>query len=127
MKKINDATLEKWRYLVLIITAKIYIVYLWISTVWRWKIHHLFKRCNSNIYIFFFFLGPHLQHTEVSRLGVQSELQLLAYTTATAMLDMSATYSTIHGKARFLTNWVGLEIEPASSWILFGFITAEPQ
>ena len=25
---------------------------------------------------FFFFLGPHLQHIEVSRLGVESELQL---------------------------------------------------
>ena len=32
---------------------------------------------------FFFSLGPHLWHTEVSRLGVESELQLLVYTTAT--------------------------------------------
>ena len=31
-----------------------------------------------------FFLGPHLQHMEVPRLGVESELQLPAYTTATA-------------------------------------------
>ena len=36
-----------------------------------------------------FFLGPHLQHMEVSRLGVESELQLLAYTTAAAMPDPS--------------------------------------
>ena len=35
------------------------------------------------------FLGPHLQHTEVPRLGVESELQLLAYTTATATPDLS--------------------------------------
>ena len=28
-------------------------------------------------------LGPHLQHTEVSRLQVESELQLLATATAT--------------------------------------------
>ena len=36
-------------------------------------------------FIFFFcFLGPHLQNVEVPRLGVESELQLLAYTTATA-------------------------------------------
>ena len=31
-----------------------------------------------------FFLGPHLQYTEVPRLGVESELQLPAYTTGTA-------------------------------------------
>ena len=36
------------------------------------------------IYLFlsFVFLGPHLRHMEVPRLGVESELQLLAYTTA---------------------------------------------
>jgi len=28
---------------------------------------------------FFFFLGPHLQHMEVPKLGTESELQLLAY------------------------------------------------
>ena len=39
--------------------------------------------------IFFFFLPLHLRHMEVPRLGVQLELQLPAYTTATAMLDTS--------------------------------------
>ena len=34
-------------------------------------------------------LGPHLQHLEVPRLGVESELQLLADTKATAMQDPS--------------------------------------
>ena len=34
--------------------------------------------------ILFAFLPPHLWHMEVPRLGVQSELQLPAYTTATA-------------------------------------------
>ena len=33
------------------------------------------------------FLGPHPRHMEVPRLGVKSELHLLAYTTATAILD----------------------------------------
>ena len=33
-------------------------------------------------HFFFFFLGPYLQHMEVPRLGVESELQLLTYTTA---------------------------------------------
>ena len=38
---------------------------------------------------FLFFLWPHLRPMEVPRLGVQSELQLLAYTTATAMQGSS--------------------------------------
>ena len=37
----------------------------------------------------FFFLGPHLQHVEFPRLGIESELQGPAYTTATAMPDLS--------------------------------------
>ena len=35
----------------------------------------------------FGFLGPHPQHMEVPRLGVQLELQLLAYATSTATQD----------------------------------------
>ena len=35
------------------------------------------------IYLFFVFFGPHPWHMEVPRLGVEAELQLLAYTTAT--------------------------------------------
>ena len=34
---------------------------------------------------FLVFLGQHPQHMEIPRLGVESELQLPAYTTATAM------------------------------------------
>ena len=40
-------------------------------------------------YFVFFFLEPHLRHMEVHRLGVSLELQLLAYTTAAATLDLS--------------------------------------
>ena len=36
-----------------------------------------------------FFLGPHSLHMDVSRLGVESELQLPAYATATATQDPS--------------------------------------
>ena len=39
--------------------------------------------------LFYCFLGLHLRHMEVPRLGVQSELQLSAYTTATATQDPS--------------------------------------
>ena len=37
--------------------------------------------------LFVCFLGPYLQHMEVPRLDVESELQLPAYTTATKMQD----------------------------------------
>jgi len=46
-----------------------------------------FSHLSFSFFISFTFLGPHLQHTEVPRLGVQSELQLLTYTTVTAMPD----------------------------------------
>ena len=50
--------------------------------------------CSINSFIilsilFFCFLGPHLWHMEAPRLGVESELQLPIYTTATATLDLS--------------------------------------
>ena len=40
-------------------------------------------------FFFFFFLVLHWQHMEILRLGVELELQLLAYTTATAALDLN--------------------------------------
>ena len=47
----------------------------------------------GEIYIFFWsfvFLGPHLWHMEIPRLGVESaELWLPAYTTAIAIWDLS--------------------------------------
>ena len=39
--------------------------------------------------LFFVFLGPQRWHMEIPRIGVKSELQLPAYTTATAMQDLS--------------------------------------
>ena len=45
---------------------------------------------------FFFFLGLHLLHMEIPRLGVESELQLLAYTTATATPDQSHVCDLYH-------------------------------
>ena len=41
------------------------------------------------LFIYFGFLGPHLKHREVSRLRVETEQQLPAYLTATAMPDPS--------------------------------------
>ena len=41
------------------------------------------------LFIYFFFLGPHLWHMEVPRIAVNSELHLPAYATATAPWDPS--------------------------------------
>ena len=48
-------------------------------------------------FFFFVFLGLHLQHMESPRLGVKSDLLLLAHTTATAMLDLSCVCNPYHG------------------------------
>ena len=42
------------------------------------------------------FLGPYPRHIGVPRLGVQSELRLLAYATATAIQDLNCTCSLHH-------------------------------
>ena len=77
----------------------------------------------------FSILGPHLGHMEVPRPLVQSELQLLAYTTARVMQDLSHICDLHHSssKAGSLTHCVRPGIEPASSWMLVRFVTAEPQ
>ena len=85
----------------------------------------------SNSFLFFLFLEPHtLQefpwHVEVPRVGVELELQLPAYTTATATLDLSHIcdlWSTGHSNAGSLTHRARPGIEPVSSWILVGFTT----
>ena len=80
----------------------------------------------AHIGVLFAFLGPHPRPMEVPRLGVESELQLLVYTTATAtphrVQAKSATCTTAHGNARSLTPRGKPGIEPSSSWILVGFL-----
>ena len=66
------------------------------------------KPSNYFYFIYFFgFLGLHLQHMDVSRLGVEWELQLLAYTTATATWDPEpAKQSQGLNPSPMDTNWV---------------------
>ena len=66
-------------------------------------------------------------HIEVPRLGVESELHLLAYTTATAMQDPSCISDLHHSSRPHQIPLMRPEIEPTSSWILVGFVPAEPQ
>ena len=64
------------------------------------------------LFCFFLFLGLHLQHMEVPRLGVKLELQLLAYTTATAMSNLSSICNLccnlrqFWGNSGSLTHWM---------------------
>ena len=77
-----------------------------------------------NLFIFIFYIfafsGSHLQHMEVPRLGVKSELQLLAYATATAMPNLSCIYDSCNLGS--LNYWARSGIKPTSSWILVGFL-----
>lgn len=57
---------------------------------------YLFLHLISFVFVSFCFLGPHLQHMEVPWLGVESELQLQAYATATAMQDPSCVCDLHH-------------------------------
>ena len=68
--------------------------------------------------------GLHLQHMEVPRLGAELELQLPAYTTATATWDLSHAWDccAAHGNAGSLTHWVRSGIEPVSSWYKLGLL-----
>ena len=52
---------------------------------------------NDLFFSFAFILGPRLWHTEDPRLGVESELQLLAYAMATATSDPSFIGNLHHG------------------------------
>ena len=58
-----------------------------------WQLNYIILALSILLFFLFFFflsfLKRHLQHMKVARLGVESELQLLAYTTATATWDPS--------------------------------------
>ena len=51
-------------------------------------------------FMFVCFGGPHLRHMEVPRLGVESELQPLAYTTAKATWDPSCIFALHYSSQR---------------------------
>ena len=58
-----------------------------VTWTWREKGHVLFV---------YFYLQLHLQHMEVSRQGVESELQLLVFATPTATQDLSCICNLYH-------------------------------
>ena len=78
---------------------------------------------------FFFLLGPHLWHVEVPRLGVKwsCSCQPTPQPEQHGIWAVSMTYTTAHGYAKSITHWSRSGTEPISSWILVGFVTAEPR
>ena len=75
-------------------------------------------------FLSFVFLGLHLRHTEVPRLGINSELQLPAYTTAKATRGPSHVCDLHHSSHQL---WIlnppsETRDRTASLWILVGFV-----
>ena len=56
----------------------------------------IFKSNFFFLVFLFAFLGLHLRHTEVPRLGIELELKLLAYAIATAMQDLNPVFDLHH-------------------------------
>ena len=85
-----------------IVSKAIYLSYLIKQYVHWWnlsvkrKITVSIKFFCSFVYLFFAFLGPCSRHMEVPRLGVESELQLPTYATATATWDPSCIWDLHH-------------------------------
>ena len=78
-------------------------------------------------YVFFSFLGPHPWHMEFSRLGGESELQLMIYTTATAMWDLNHICH-LHQSSQpcWILSLLRPGIKPIYSWILAEFVSTVP-
>ena len=125
-----------------------YYVFFWPSLCLLWRIvcldHFLMglfvfrnwsvKGDNVKIHVhipffFFFFLGLHPRHMEVPRLEVEQELQLLAYTTATAIPDLSCICNLNHSSWQCQIPNLLSEggIEPTSSGMVVRFVSTAPQ
>ena len=79
-----------------------------------------------SFFFFNFFLGPHLWHMEVPKLGVELNQSYSCWPTPQPQQlgsrAASVTCTTAHGNARSLTHWWRPGIKLASLWILVGFI-----
>ena len=75
----------------------------------RWHLSWIF-------FFYFCFLGPYLQNMEVPRLGVRLELQVPAYTTATATWDPSHI---CHLHCSLWQHWILNTMTEARDWTCF--------
>ena len=74
-------------------------------------------------------VGLHLRHVEVPRLGVELELQLLAYATASTTLDPSHIFNLHHSswQHQILNQLSRARDRTCILMDTIGFVTAEPQ
>ena len=75
------------------------------------------------------FLGSHLQHMEVPRLGSNWSYSCWPKPQPQqgAIRAKSATYTIAHSNTRSLTHCARPWIEPKTSWFLIGFVCTAPQ
>ena len=76
------------------------------------------------VFIYWSFLGPHLWHMEVPRLGSYRSCSHwpIPEPQQYQIRAVSATYTTAPGNAKSLTHWARLGIKPAASWFLVRFV-----
>ena len=94
---------------------------IWLSSPYLNQVTRVSITSNTGcfLFLFLFFLGPHLQHMKVPRLGAELEVQLPVYTTATATRDPSHISYLQHSSQQ--SHWVRPGIRP------IGFVSAAPQ
>ena len=81
----------------------------------------------GRLFSFSFLGGAHPQHMEVPRRGwIGAVAAGLHHSRSNPIRASSATYTTAHGNARWLTQWVRPGIKPTTSWIQSGSLTTEP-
>ena len=76
------------------------------------------------IFFFFFFLGPHLPHMEFPRPGVKSELQLLAFATATATQYLNRVCKLYHSSGQLQ---ILKPLGEAKDWTCILVVTSQVQ
>ena len=94
-------------------------------TFQKWKVWEGCKSPHMTIaFLFLLNLELHLWHMDVPRLGIELELQLLAYPTATAMPDLSCICDLFWGlqQHRILNPLSEARDQTHIPWILVGFL-----
>ena len=96
-----------------------------------WMLPNLFRQLPLlfllSFFLLFFFLGLHLQHMEVPRLGSNWSCCCRPMPQPRQIWAASLTYTTAHGNTRSLTHWMRPGIEPTISWFLVRFVSTGPR
>ena len=115
-----------------VVKAKKRKIHLPLNCFFSWSpLFSLFGEQLGQSNLVFFLLGLHLQHQEVPRLGVESELQLLACTTATTTQDPSYSCDLHHSSwQRWILNPLskarnGTQVLMDAGWVHYHWATME--